>query len=280
MRDIAGPGRDEIVRSFRPDHQGLPNPVHGAAELKGVGGEVKDGIAYEITTDGEISPDVIAAAQRATSLVWRYEIGEPTTMKLRFIDRLHNPTDSTDSSKTYAYYNFAVDEIVFAVESAREKFPNLSDQLLMTLLGGHEAMHRVQHHKGETLRPSHELEDRAYYEDPHEREAWEAALHATVALYPTFNMAVSAGHITHNSPVVSRYGGLRRNYPSHASPFTRGYELPPSLPLHNLSSPIRDLETPFRSKISPNNEFRIHTPKEIWVKEPSQITNNEPYYEK
>lgn len=171
-------------------------------------------ISYEITKLVETPREVIDAAKEATAMIWNHHIGKPTVMRLVFASKLVK-TESfprrflrrTQDKGLKAAYSHNTDTIQFSLttitDRERVKVP-LSDADKVFIFAAHEAMHKVQFARGDTLQIHEELTD-LYDTDSHEEEAWIEALQAFKKKYPYARGGWQSGDRTFYIPEMSKY---------------------------------------------------------------------------
>jgi len=155
---------------------------------------------------------LIDQAKRATALVWNHHVGEKTTMRLVFSNKIkgHGVVDPKTGKEVevVGIYYPETDSIGFALDVMQGK-NGLIPVHLMAIIGGHETMHRVQFHKGDPPTSSAELfANGQYYEDRHEIEAHTAGAHVFRAEYPFFTGYVFSGRPNVEIPAVSIFPSL------------------------------------------------------------------------
>jgi hypothetical protein len=136
-------------------------------------------VRYEVQNLLELPKSVVFATQRAASAVWqRYFPSESTTMRFFFVGKSFEDNNLGE-------YDFSNDTFTFAVNTIRQepKLIALSEQQKFALIGGHEAMHKVQTRQGIVLVES-ELHN-AYADDPNEDAAWREASVVVKQLFPS-----------------------------------------------------------------------------------------------
>lgn len=146
--------------------------------------EVHKGYGLKIFWE-EVSPQVEAAAKRAISMVWNHHVGEPQAFSIIFCSRLSDPKTGEITSWS-SEYGPDLDVFKFALDTMRERMKfDLPDDQKIILLAAHEAMHKVQFHRGDEPKPSSKKEMGAeYYDDRHEIEALTEALEVFKAIFP------------------------------------------------------------------------------------------------
>lgn len=95
-----------------------------------------------------------------------------------------------------------------SVSRIREDFEHLPNGVESghALVGGHEAAHRWQLHRGVVLKSNGEFDSiDEYANDPNEAQAWYEGLHALAYLYPRESISFQVGRRTFDSPLVSKY---------------------------------------------------------------------------
>ena len=138
-------------------------------------------IIFDVDRFTDTSRSVIRNAAHAMGLVWPYYVGDAEIrVHLVFQDHLYH-------SKTYhplPWHGLCTPEerrIRLAVAAHEGAMGPLRLDQASIVTTAHEMMHLVQHHRGDPLVAL--LSDDGsissdYYAHPHEREAWDAGLHA------------------------------------------------------------------------------------------------------
>lgn len=166
---------------------------------------------HEIAVRTEVDPEVLDAARKTVELVWLRNIGEPTHFRLvigdRIVDADDNPIDAS------AQYEQSTDSILYGWEAIKAQFSgiierDLSEVEVMTIVSAHEAMHRVQLHRGDTFKKHDDMTPEEYLNSPQETEAWHEAMHVLKYLHPENYYAIVMGGLKYESPAVSKYANL------------------------------------------------------------------------
>jgi hypothetical protein len=172
----------------------------------GENNEISHNIKFNVRNLVEAPPAIIDAAEKAISMVWEKNVGDPTETTLTFAERIVDPSGQ-DTGRSAAY-NPNPHRFQFALDTMRERIKfGTDDVVTMIFIAAHEAKHMVQITKGGHPRTllSNEPIDEQYNDDPYEKDAWMEALHVIKKLFPGATGAIEVQGRFFEVPIESKY---------------------------------------------------------------------------
>lgn len=151
----------------------------------------------------EVDPEIQDLAQRAISAVWQLHMQEPTTANLRFCKEIELRIPGGGTESVNALYQTETNTINLAMETLKQRHPELPFGNIVVMHAGHEARHMVQVAIGDTPPDSNQsMSEGTYWDSRHEVEAAESSLEALSAIYPDqwFNFQLGSRVYTNKRP--------------------------------------------------------------------------------
>jgi len=148
---------------------------------------------FRISDFAETPRSAIEAAKIAITSVWQEAALPPDMVSLHFLER---PSMQTDAGIRFpcTVFNPGKNIIYFGMYTIAQNMPPGPLEAQVFLGAAHEARHKVQAARGETLSDSGDgMADNSYYHSRHEFEANDAAVRAFSRHYPHLNWKLSLG---------------------------------------------------------------------------------------
>lgn len=149
----------------------------------------------------EVPPSVEAAAKAAIEDVWSHEAGIPSSVNVVFARRVIQDLDDNSKEQVNACYMPDEDKILIALYTISARHDGSPLEMITALFAAHETQHKVQLYRGESPNPAHEtMANGAYYNDPHEIDAWDSAFRSFNRLYPGARYSFTIGSRRYSAP--------------------------------------------------------------------------------
>jgi hypothetical protein len=127
----------------------------------------------------EVDPSVQSVAEQAITAIWKKYSKEPVVVNLTFASHVTTELDNGILDSFNSAYDPVEKRILIAVDTIKERHPDVSVELLVVLQAGHEARHLVQQMLGDPAPDSRTtIASGDYFDDRHENEAWQSAIDA------------------------------------------------------------------------------------------------------